>query len=313
VSVTRGQLTASVIADSVVRSVYGSYRITTLAVDVPRMVLAEFNTHRALSRNSASSRAIPARRIIERVNTHPLTPAKFPLGHKGMQASEWAVEGDGLYERLISQWHVSRDTAVASVNGLLALNASKQIANRILEPWLITKVLVTATDWENFIALRANPGAQYEMMVVAEMILDLLNSSNPIELQGGEWHVPFGDRVDRVRLAELLSAGQYSGLAIDEAVRRIAIARCARVSYFNFDGPDDYQADLSLFDKLRDNGHMSPFEHVAMAMSHDDFELFKHVVGGKSVHGRCGNLQGFRSYRSQIPTENRPDLRLKKV
>jgi hypothetical protein len=42
-------------------------RLTTLEVVMPRIVLAEFNTHRMLSRNSASSRAIPIEKMIRMV------------------------------------------------------------------------------------------------------------------------------------------------------------------------------------------------------------------------------------------------------
>lgn len=53
------------LADSIASGV----RLTTLQVTMPRIVLAEFNTHRMLSRNSASSRAIPVEKRIAQVRS----------------------------------------------------------------------------------------------------------------------------------------------------------------------------------------------------------------------------------------------------
>ena len=50
------KIKAVIAADSI--NVKGK-RITTFIVTMPRIVLAELNTHRVFSRNSASSRAIP--------------------------------------------------------------------------------------------------------------------------------------------------------------------------------------------------------------------------------------------------------------
>ena len=60
-----------------------SVRLTTFEVSLPRPFLSEFNTHRMLSRNSASSRAIPTERLIERAVTRPYLPT-FAGRVKGM-------------------------------------------------------------------------------------------------------------------------------------------------------------------------------------------------------------------------------------
>jgi hypothetical protein len=49
-------------------------RLTTLECVMHRFVLAEFNTHRMFSRNSASSRAIPVDRQLESVATDTAMP-----------------------------------------------------------------------------------------------------------------------------------------------------------------------------------------------------------------------------------------------
>jgi hypothetical protein len=53
-----------------------------------RFVLAEMNTHRAFSRNSASSRAIPVQKIIDRVTNDPAWPVVWPKEQAGMQGGE---------------------------------------------------------------------------------------------------------------------------------------------------------------------------------------------------------------------------------
>ncbi len=93
---------------------------------------------------------------------------------------------------------------------------------------------------------------------------------------------------------------------------RIATARCARVSYMNFEGKDDYEADIKLHDTLLSSGHMSPFEHCAKAMSEEEYK-------GKSdlkmpyneySHGWCGNFRGFIQYRKMIKNESKTDSRV---
>lgn len=68
--------------------------LATLEVTFPRIVLAEFNTHRMLygpeetagteffSRNSASSRAIPVKRMIAAVTERPYLPQSWGKNQK---------------------------------------------------------------------------------------------------------------------------------------------------------------------------------------------------------------------------------------
>src|SRR4051812_50181214 len=74
---------AKVLADSVSPA---EHRLTTLEATFPRFVLAEFNTHRVFSRNSASSRAIPVAKQLRRVLDDPYVPIEFGSNKPGMQA-----------------------------------------------------------------------------------------------------------------------------------------------------------------------------------------------------------------------------------
>src|SRR5689334_19347512 len=88
-------------------------RLTTFEITFPRIVLAEFNTHRMLSRNSASSRAIPFSKMLERVENDPFIPEEFPVNTKGMQPQTSITEGP-LFNYAKSAWMMARDDAIKS-------------------------------------------------------------------------------------------------------------------------------------------------------------------------------------------------------
>lgn len=75
---------AKILADSLSPD---GVRLTTFKVTFPRIVLAEFNTHRMFSRNSASSRAIP----IKFGDVHPDVLAKR-LGLPNMEDMDTTVK-----------------------------------------------------------------------------------------------------------------------------------------------------------------------------------------------------------------------------
>ena len=140
---------AEIIADS--KNEFGN-RITTFVVTFPRIILAEFNTHRMLSKNSASSRAIPFLKMVKSVQDNPFIPIKFMKDHTGMQGSEFL---EGIEEKnAISHWLYTAKCTIEHANYLHQIDVSKQICNRLLEPFLWHTVIVTGTEWENFFALR---------------------------------------------------------------------------------------------------------------------------------------------------------------
>ena len=142
---------AKVIADSL--SPTGD-RLTTLEIVFPRYILAELNTHRLFSKNSASSRAIPFKKMIKEVENNPFIPYAFQKDHSGMQGTEYITDEDEIKE-VKEAWLKAKDLAVSSARLLNeGLDVSKQLANRLLEPFLYHKVLISATEWENFFNLR---------------------------------------------------------------------------------------------------------------------------------------------------------------
>lgn len=261
-------------------------RLVTFEVTFPRIVLAEFNTHRVFSRNSASSRAIPVSKLLGRVVSDPFVPRYFGRNQKGMQArAELAGWRRGAAR---ATWLLASRISVAIVSLLSRLGLHKQIANRLLEPFLWHTVIVTSTEWSNFFALRRHVDAQPEIREIAEMMWKLFGSeakrSRP--LVAGEWHLPFLTALDMTE--EIRDVDDRARLLSHEELARVSSARCARVSYLTHGGVRDVLADLELAAKLQESGHMSPFEHAARAESDAAFR---------------GNLRGFSQLRKQLPNE----------
>ena len=76
---------ARIIADSMGPN---GARVTTFELTMPRIVLAEHNTHRMYSRNAASSRAIPVEKMLTPIEEAPMLPVWWGKNQSGMQARE---------------------------------------------------------------------------------------------------------------------------------------------------------------------------------------------------------------------------------
>ncbi|HEY4508730.1 MAG TPA: FAD-dependent thymidylate synthase [Candidatus Paceibacterota bacterium] len=278
-------ISANVVADSV----HDRSRLTTFEVTFPRFILAEFNTHRMLSRNSASSRAIPVWKRLSDIVLYPFIPLQFGKNKAGMQSAEDISQEDT--DAACTNWLVGRDVAVIQafmlaggenqimkdskgdvravtvcdavkqlmaqysdvVGKMIPLNAGvhKQHANRVLEPYAWHTVIVTGTHWRNFYGLRASTMAQPEIDSVAIEMARAHSASIPEVLEHGEWHLPYVFPEDKQEIEN------------NKTLARISSARCARVSYLTHDGKRSIDADLKMVDGLQSNGHVSPFEHPA--------------------------------------------------
>ncbi len=258
-------------------------RLTSMEVTLPRIVLAEFNTHRVFSRNSASSRAIPVEKMLQKVMDDPFIPVYWGKNQKGMQAEQELTEEE--QKTAEEAWLIGRSHAVADAVRLLEMGVHKQITNRLLEPWLWHTIICTATEWDNFWALRCNKDAQPEIKRAAELMREAYNASVPSPLNYGEWHLPLVDPSEAFDF-------QVSGVTVED-ICKISAGRCARVSYLTHDGKRDPKADIELCDRLLKAGHLSPFEHAATPMLCEDFV----------TSAFCGNFRGWVSLRKTIPNE----------
>ena len=269
-------------------------RLTTFELSYPRIVHAELLTHRVFSRNSASSRAIPTEKLLARIESDPVMPVWWGKNQAGMAARE-ELTGDALAEakRL---WHRTVMEGVHAARALGAAGLHKQVANRAAELGMFITIVVTATEFDNFFALRDHGAAQPELADVAGKAHRLWQSSDPRPLKSGQWHLPYVTGYD----------GEELRLVLDEEGRcRVSVGRCAAVSYLNQDKRDP-PADLARADKLAVAGHMSPFEHVAQAMTAEEWVLYGAEMAGQWIDRRVpmGNLWGWRQFRKGLPNEH---------
>lgn len=243
-------------------------RLTTFHVRFHRFILAEFNTHRAFSRNFSSSRAIPIQKIITQVRTSPAMPVQWGKNQSGMQAHE-QLESKSIQE-CQEQWLKAAEDAANHAERLSAIGLHKQITNRILEPFMWCEGIVSSTEWDNFFALRGNNQAQPEIQVLAQKMKELLEFNVPKQLNNNEWHLPY------VTLDEI---DEYKNHSDKFFLQKLSAARCCRVSYLrNLDDVKDINADLILFEKLVTSNpiHASPLEHQAIPNLD---RLSKHLEG----------------------------------
>ncbi len=268
---------AKIIADSINSS---GNRITSFLLKYPRFIHSEFMTHRVLSRNAPSSRAIPINKVIEAVSLTPAEPVSWGKNQSGMQASE-ALD-DSVIAMAKKVWYIARDNAIQSAQALSGLGVHKQIANRLLEPFTHMITLATATEWTNFFALRAHPDAQPEFQELAHCMLEEYLNHEPVKKRVGQWHMVFEEHMPK---------------QIDNFRKlKIATARAARLSYMNFDGKIEPEKDYELHDKLKTSGHWSPFEHCARAIYANE---------------TSGNFRGWLQYRKMFNNENITEFDMK--
>jgi thymidylate synthase ThyX len=266
---------AKVIADSI--NALG-HRLTTLQLVYPRFIHSEFMTHRVFSRNASSSRAIPVAKMIEQVRTNPAMPIHFGKNQAGMQASEQFEGYDKTWCEIM--WIKAANSAADIAEEMMRFNLHKQVANRILEPFQHIHVVMTATEFTNYMELRAHPDAQPEIHELAIKMQEAMDKSKPIErgldaTDKNNWHLPYV--TDEERMANSL-----------EDLLKVSPARCCRVSYLKHDGSASLIADdIALCERLAGSRpiHASPFEH--QAVSGIDKKL-------------NGNFEGWHQYRKTI-------------
>jgi thymidylate synthase ThyX len=311
---------AKVVADSISTA---GVRLTTLQLRYPRFIHAEFMTHRVFSRNASSSRAIPVAKMIDMVRQAPAMPVHWGKNQAGMQAREelnapvylqkalmplngyayghsedWAgtdIELTGVIPE--DAWRIAAERACQVAEAFMAAGYHKQVVNRILEPFQWMSVIVTATEWDNFFELRDHEDAEPNIQLLARMMKQAMEGSNPIlrgcdRLVEASWHLPY------VSVEERVIWGNGAGI---RTLVKLSAARCARVSFLNHDGSvPDAQKDVELYDRLVGSVplHASPIEHQAWPMENwNGFNRNPQEVFS-------GNFRGWNQYRKLVETES---------
>ena len=181
-------------------------------------------------------------------------------------------------------WYKLRFVAVAITMVLVWLGLHKQVANRLLEPWMWITAIITASPvaFENCWRQRCHPDAQPEFQRIATLARACYNRSTPTERT---LHVPLIRDQDRIDMVTYASVHNEPPPFIVQAV---STARCARTSYLTHRGTRDVREDMRLYRDLRTANppHTSPFEHTATA--HEDP---KH---------RSGNFFGWVQHRDEV-------------
>lgn len=300
-------ITAKVIASSI--DPHGS-RIDTLQLRYPRMVHADFMTHRVFSRNASSSRAKPS--FLLR-NELPYVP-RFKKNKAGMQPAAFLSDAEQRDAEAI--WIKAMDAcreASALLSAPKGLNVHKQWTNRMLEWFGYIDVLVTSTTWINFDILRRHTDAQEEIQMLAAAIKTARDNAIIRPLSFGQWHLPYITEQDRLHVEVLcrrelpddaravivfLKTAHMGGIygASDATLLLLAMsaARCCRVSYSKHDGTSpELHDDLKLFHQLAISKplHASPLEHQAMGLCMLEDHHFR------------GNFEGFSQFRKYLPGE----------
>lgn len=236
------------------------YRLTTMVLTLPRFILAQLNKHRKLVNNVGSSRAKPVKFVIEAASPeNRFVPSRFGINQPGMQAAGFFPVDSAEHAELTRLWNEDADRAIETALKMSKIGASKELVNRILEPYVYVDALVTASSYENFLNLRMHSDSQPEIQELAKCVHNALMSSTPTMLRYDEWHIPYVTDEERqsLYLADLL---------------KISTARNARISYRTFDGrTSSFDDDMRLFGKLvadRKHIHASPTEHIAQAVRH---------------------------------------------
>lgn len=302
----------------------------------PRWIHAESKTHRMitidtdtwhiqedvslmsdpmLSRNAASSRAIPISKMLEQVRNHPATPIHWGKNQAGMQAKA-ELEGDD--RQAAEDWWIRGAAMMAEHVESCPVPLHKQVANRVLEPWMMMTVIVTGTEWENFFWLRDHPDAQPEIEVLAKAWKKAKAEAPLFELKAGELHVPFVARQRSNNDGSLLyfvpdKDGNQIQLSPQQALK-VSASCSAQTSFraLDFSVP---KAE-GIYNKLVESKpvHASPFEHQAIALNEsDDAIIYTHSQraptlrfppGITHIDSRLnlwsGNLRGWAQHRQLI-------------
>lgn len=273
----KGGIVARVVADSIAAN--SGKRITTLEIEYPRFIHAEFLTHRLFSRNAASSRAIPVSKVIEAVREKPAMPVHWGKNEPGMQAKEECdtlidLGAAGVDFTAEEVWGFVANAVADYAEQFSEAGYHKQIVNRLLEPFQFMKTVVTATEFDNFFALRRHPDAQPEIMELANCMYKAMQESSPEELQEGEWHVPYVPTIrhsDGTRaycawvkeFSDTYETKTFEEITEEQALK-VSASCCAQVSFRKSDA--SVGKAEKIYHMLVDSKpvHSSPFEHQAL-------------------------------------------------
>lgn len=286
---------AKIIEDSINEK---GHRLTTFVLKYPRFIHSEFMTHRVISKNASSSRAIPVNKVIDSIEADIARPVHWGQNQKGMQAHNQV--DDETAAKALALWDEAAKSAIEYARKMAELGIHKQVVNRITEPFAHISVVATATDWANYFSLRYHADAQPEIRELAKLMLKAYLSNEPKKV------LTYGAFDEKTEIDEHVTQNAHLPFVLPEErlfsfrdALAISQARCARVSYNNHDGTsNDLEKDKALGKILADSGHFSPFEHQALSIC---------PVSDK-YKGNFNHSMDWVQMRKMYPNENRVEL-----
>lgn len=324
-------ISATIVADSVNQQ---GDRLTSLLITFPRILLSEINTHRMLSKNTSSSRAIPFKKMVEAVQNNPFIPIAWQKEHSGMQGSEYITDLIDL-ELNTNAWLKARDNAISMAKYLnhgvkegRDNGVTKQLCNRLLEPFMWTTMLITGSreGWDNFFRLRCPFYTMGTSDGFYKSKKDLLKSYPAddsllrdtlywLSINKGQAEIHMMALAESIydavnestpkQLKEnewhisMISDLESLKLSTDDQIK-LSVGRAANTSYTVVgDGKElTLEQAIKIHNKCKELNHSSVFEHCAKAMSNAEYESFyKGQIGLGGESGWCYNLKGFIPYR----------------
>lgn len=292
----------------------------SLRLRYPRLIHGEFMTHKMISKNAASSRAIKASKAILHALQNPARPVEWGMDNPGMQSRK--LHPHAWLGKAI--WKAHAYASIAATYLLQKFKFHKQIANRVNETHSLIDVVMSATDMQNFFWLRYHPDADPTIRELAKAMFTVYHASNPMAIKPGEWHLPYIYRVrdDQgvLHYHKLNITGTYDcgaevfeiGEEVDlETAREISASCAAQASFRNLDFSNKKASNIKA--RLIDSEpkHASPFEHPATPMPEWEwkernqlYEIIKDAWIDPERILYCANFRGWIQWRKLIPQEN---------
>jgi hypothetical protein len=146
-------------------------------------------------------------------------------------------------------------------------------------------------------------------MDLSEKIYDAIQESTPKQLQAGEYHIPFQDKISNL----------YPDLTLEEQIK-VSVGMAANTSYTLVGDGNIINLEKAsrIHDKCKELNHSSVFEHCSKAMSaneyyslyrgeinisdEDEYNIYSDTAKENPGFGWCRNFKGFIPYRHLIET-----------
>lgn len=317
--------------------------LTTVLVSIPTTKIAQLRTHRTLQQSdyidigesglsisSNSSRAIPVEAHFKNLSENYFIP-EWTEKAKGMVGKK--IYADDIIHKANELWRKAKKTSEKMVKELEELGIHKQDSALLLSPFTYSNVIITGDDdaWENFFNLRCpkysngkkifyssssfsennaiplpqNKSTAYPaIQEIAELIYDEVRKIKTTFIEEGNWHVPFGNTIDKMPFKEgnketlrnkMLSQNKL--VEYETVVKpKISASMCAKISFDTFTKEESWQNHLQRAEKLIADHHYSPFEHQYKSPTRKDLKkLTSHY---ESVEGIIQFSQG--EYTSNV-------------